>query len=165
MRSISCSRNRLVSGLLLFLATSWLGLQAQTPGNSVLTIAPSTKLTVQRGSAVDYTLKAELQPGFHVNSNMPGDDYLIPIKLTWNKDPLEAEQVTYPKPQMEKLAFSTKPISVYTGTFEIATHFKASPSAMPGMAFMNGKLRYQACNNKECLPPRTVDVRVTLDIQ
>ena len=30
------------------------------------------------------------------------------------------------------------------------------------MAFMNGKLRYQACNNKECLPPRTVDVRVTL---
>jgi len=41
-----------------------------------------------------------LQPGFHVNSNMPGDDYLIPIKLTWNKDPLEAGQVTYPKPQL-----------------------------------------------------------------
>ena len=28
----------------------------------------------------DFALKAELQPGFHVNSNMPGDDYLIPIK-------------------------------------------------------------------------------------
>ena len=110
-------------------------------------------------------MKAELQPGFHVNSNMPGDDYLIPIKLTWNKDPLEAEQVTYPKPQMEKLSFSPKPISVYTGSFEIGTRFKAPASAMPGMAFMNGKLRYQACNNKECLPPRTVDVRVTLDIQ
>lgn len=120
---------------------------------------------IQRGSTAEYMLKAELQPGFHVNSNMPGDDYLIPIKLTWNKDPLEAEQVTYPKPQMEKLGFSTKPISVYTGTFEIATRFKVPPSAMPGMAFMNGKLRYQACNNKECLPPRTVDVRVTLDIQ
>ena len=38
---------------------------------------------------------------------------------------------------------------------------------MPGGALrhLNGKLRYQACNNKECLPPRTVDVRVTLDIQ
>jgi Disulphide bond corrector protein DsbC len=110
-------------------------------------------------------LKAELQPGFHVNSNMPGDDYLIPIKLTWNKDPLEAGQVTYPKPQMEKLSFSPNPISVYTGAFEIGTRFKAPAGAMPGMAFMNGKLRYQACNNKECLPPRTVDVRVTLDIQ
>ena len=111
------------------------------------------------------SLKANLQSGFHVNSNMPGDDYLIPIKLTWNKEPLEAEQVNYPKPQMEKLEFSPKPVSVYTGTFEIVTRFKAPLNAAPGMAFMNGKLRYQACNNKECLAPRTVDVRVTLDIQ
>jgi hypothetical protein len=118
-----------------------------------------------RGGSAEFTLKAELQPGFHVNSNMPGDEYLIPIKLTWNKEPLEADQVTYPKAQEEKLSFSTKPISVYTGSFEIGTRFKAPPSAMPGMAFMNGKLRYQACNNKECLAPRTVDVRVTLDIQ
>jgi cytochrome c biogenesis DsbD-like protein len=149
----------------LLLATSWPGLYAQAPGNAVLNIAPSSRLTIQRGATAEYSLKAELQPGFHVNSNMPGDDYLIPIKLTWNKDPLEAEQVAYPKPQMEKLSFSPNPISVYTGTFEIATRFKAPPTAMPGMAFMNGKLRYQACNNKECLPPRTVDVRVTLDIQ
>lgn len=96
---------------------------------------------------------------------MPGDDYLIPIKLTWNKEPLEAQDVMYPKPQMEKLSFSPKPISVYTGSFAISTRFKAPANATAGMAFMNGKLRYQACNNKECLPPRTIDVRVTLDIQ
>jgi hypothetical protein len=30
---------------------------------------------------------------------------------------------------------------------------------------MNGKLRYQACNNKECLPPRTIEIPVTVDIQ
>jgi len=164
MPSFNCS-TRLTTGLLLLLATPWPYLVAQAPGNAVLSIANSTRLTIQRGGTADFSLKAELQPGFHVNSNMPGDDYLIPIKLTWNKDPLEAEQVNYPKPQMEKLSFSTNPISVYTGTFEIGTHFKAPASAMPGMAFMNGKLRYQACNNKECLPPRTVDVRVTLDIQ
>ncbi len=138
---------------------------AQAPGSTVLSIVPATRLTIHRGSTADFSVKAELQPGFHVNSNMPGDDYLIPIKLTWNKEPLEAEQVTYPTPQKEKLSFSPNPISVYTGTFAIATRFKAPPSALPGMAFMNGKLRYQACNNKECLPPRTVDVRVTLDIQ
>ncbi len=140
-------------------------LLAQAPGSSVLSIVPAARLTIHRGSTADFSVKAELQPGFHVNSNMPGDDYLIPIKLTWNKEPLEAEQVTYPTAQKEKLSFSPNPISVYTGTFAIATRFKAPPSAMPGMAFMNGKLRYQACNNKECLPPRTVDVRVTLDIQ
>jgi thioredoxin:protein disulfide reductase len=149
----------------LLLAAPWPCLQAQAPGNAVLTVTPSARLTIQRGSTADFSLKAELQTGFHVNSNMPGDDYLIPIKLTWNKDPLEAEQVTYPKAQQAKLSFSANPISVYTGTFEIGTRFKAPPTAMPGMAFMNGKLRYQACNDKECLPPRTVDIRVTLDIQ
>jgi hypothetical protein len=140
-------------------------LHAQAPNNSVLTLPPSPHLSIQRGMAADFVLKAELQPGFHVNSNMPGDDYLIPIRLTWNKDPLEADPVVYPKPQMEKLSFSANPISVYTGAFEITTHFKAPASATPGTAFMNGKLRYQACNNKECLPPRTVDIHVTLDIQ
>jgi len=141
------------------------GLEAQTAGSGVLTIAPSSQLSIERGGSAEYTLKAQLAPGFHVNSNMPGDDYLIPIKLTWNKEPLEAGPVMYPKAQMEKLSFSTNPISVYTGTFEIGTRFKAPASATPGMAFMNGKLRYQACNNKECLPPRTVDVRVTLNIR
>jgi len=145
------------------LAAPWPSLQAQS--NGVLTVAPPARLAIKRDATAELSLKAELQAGFHVNSNSPGDDYLIPLKLTWNKEPLEAEQVNYPKPQMEKLGFSPNPVSVYTGTFEIVTRFKAPPTASPGMAFMNGKLRYQACNNKECLPPRTVDVRVTLDIQ
>ena len=138
-------------------------LQAQS--NGVLTVAPPARLAIKRDATAELSLKAELQAGFHVNSNSPGDDYLIPLKLTWNKEPLEAEQVNYPKPQMEKLGFSPNLVSVYTGTFEIVTRFKAPSTASPGMAFMNGKLRYQACNNKEFLPPRTVDVRVTLDIQ
>ncbi|MGA2213108.1 MAG: protein-disulfide reductase DsbD domain-containing protein [Bryobacteraceae bacterium] len=164
MPSFNCFA-RPALALLLPLAASWPCLEAQAPGNAVLSLAPPSRLTIRRGATADFSLKAELQAGFHVNSNMPGDDYLIPIRLTWNKEPLEADQVTYPKPQMEKLSFSPNPISVYTGSFEIGTRFKAPPTAMPGMAFMNGKLRYQACNNKECLPPRTVDVRVTLDIQ
>jgi hypothetical protein len=154
---------RLVSPALFLLAAPWPSLLAQ--GSGVLTVAPPSRLTIKRDATADLSLKAELQPGFHVNSNTPGDEYLIPLKLTWNKEPLEAEQVTYPKPQMEKLSFSPNPVSVFTGSFEIVTRFKAPPNAAPGMALMNGKLRYQACNNKECLPPRNVDVRVTLDIQ
>ena len=122
-------------------------------------------MTAKRGATAEFDLKAQLPAGFHVNSDMPGDAYLIPIKLTWNKEPLEAEQVTYPRPELEKVSFSQNPISVFTGAFDIATRFKVPANAAPGMAFMNGKLRYQACNNKECLPPRTVDVHVTLNIQ
>jgi len=110
-------------------------------------------------------LKAELRPGYHVNSDKPADEFLIPLKLTWAKDPLQTEEIVYPKPQMEKYSFSPEPLSVFSGQFEIVTRFKAPANALNGPAILNGKLRYQACNNKECLPPRTLDLAVTVDIQ
>lgn len=75
------------------------------------------------------------------------------------------EQIAYPKAQMEKYDFSPTPLSVFSGNFEIVTRFKAPAGAAPGPAMMNGKLRYQACNNRECLPPKTIDVAITVDIQ
>jgi len=90
---------------------------------------------------------------------------LIPLKLTWPKQPIEAGAVTFPKPQLEKYAFSEKPVSVFSGNFEIVTRFKAPADAQPGAVPITGKLRFQACNEKECLPPRTIDVRVTFNVQ
>ena len=107
----------------------------------------------------------ELKPGFHVNSNAPSDEYLIPLRLTWAKLPLEASHIAWPKPEFQHLAFSEKPVSIFSGRFEIVTSFKAPPTATQGMAMMTGKLRYQACNDKECLPPKTIDVQFAVDIQ
>jgi thiol:disulfide interchange protein DsbD len=158
MTSIACWARRV-----LLLAALSLPLLPQSKG--VLTVAPVDKLTIQRGATGEVKITAQLQPGFHVNSNTPSEEYLIPLKLTWAKEPLQAEQVTYPKPQSEKYDFSPTPLSVFSGTFDIVTRFKAPAEARNGPAIMNGKLRYQACNNKECLPPRTIDIPVTLEIQ
>ena len=54
---------------------------------------------------------------------------------------------------------------MFSGNFEIVTRFKAAAGATPGPTPITGKLRFQACNEKECLAPRTIDVRVTLDVQ
>lgn len=134
-------------------------------GSTVLSVSPSEKLIIQRGSTADLKIKVQLQPGYHVNSNSPADAYLIPLKLTWAKEPLETEQVNYPKPELEKYAFSPNPVSVFSGTFEIVTRFKALASAAPGLSIIGGKLRYQACNDRECLPPKTIDLRATVSIQ
>lgn len=162
MPSFICS-TRLATLPALLLASCLPSLRAQ--GNAVLTAAPAEKLNIKRGSTGELKLKAQLQPGFHVNSNTPADEYLIPIRLTWDKQPLETEQINYPKPELEKYAFSANPVSVFSGNFEIVTRFKAPAAAPPGPAIIAGKLRYQACNNKECLPPRTIDLRATVNIE
>lgn len=142
---------------------SWHSSLAQT--SPALNIAPPSQVTIKRGGQAELKLKAEVRPGFHVNSNAPNDEFLIPLKLSWPAGSIEAEQISYPKPQLEHYAFSTNPVSVFSGNFEIVTRFKAAASATPGPTPITGKLRFQACNEKECLAPRTIDVRVTLDVQ
>jgi DsbC/DsbD-like thiol-disulfide interchange protein len=144
----------------LSVCSGFLG-QAQT---NPLTIGPPEKLTAKAGSTVEVKTALQLRPGYHCNSNTPSDDYLIPLKLTWTPGPFESPEVAYPTPQMEKFSFSDKPLSVYTGDFVVVTKFKVAANANPGTAFVSGKLRYQACNDRMCLPPKTVDVSLPVDI-
>jgi hypothetical protein len=130
-----------------------------------LTVEPPQAVPAKRGATVQAKLKVVMQPGYHANSNTPSDDYLIPFKLTWTPGPLESPVVTYPKAQMEKYEFSEKPISVFTGNFELVTTFKVPAKATVGPSIMLGKLRYQACNNKACFPPKTVDVKLPVQVQ
>lgn len=131
---------------------------------NILTVVPPPKLLAKKNTTVAAKLAVQLRNGFHVNSNTPSDDYLIPLRLTWNAAPLELKGVAYPKPSMEKYAFSEKPLSVFTGGFELVTTFQVPASASPGMQMIIGKLRYQACTHKECFPPKTVEVRLPVDI-
>ena len=66
---------------------------------------------------------------------------------------------------MEKYEFSDKPLSVFTGDFDLVAKFKVPAGAPRGPGIMLGKLRYQACNNKACYPPKTVDVNVPYQVQ
>ena len=133
--------------------------------SSVLSIAPLPKLSAKRNTTVDAKVPVLLQPGYHANSHTPSESYLIPLRLTWEPGPLEAVDVVYPKPQMEKYEFADKPLSVYTGNFEIVTKFKVGASAPDGPNLAVGKLRYQACTHNLCLPPKTVEVKLPLVIQ
>ena len=66
---------------------------------------------------------------------------------------------------MEKYEFSETPLSVFTGNFDIVTKFKAAAGAPVGPAYVSGKLRYQACNDKACFPPKTLDIKLPVSVQ
>jgi Disulphide bond corrector protein DsbC len=132
--------------------------------NNVLTIAPPEKVTAKIGAPAQVKVSLELRTGYHCNSNKPADEYLIPLKLTWAPGVLESPEVVYPTPQMEKYSFSENPLSVYTGNFELVTKFKVPASAVPGQVMATGKLRYQACTDRMCLQPKSIDVSIPIDI-
>ena len=120
----------------------------------------------KRKAAVEVKIPVTVRAGYHVNSNTPSDEYLIPLKLTW-KAPgaLEGGQVTYPKPTMEKYEFAEKPLSVYTGSFDLVATFKVAANAPAGPGAAVGQLRYQACSDRACFPPKTVEVTVPYQVR
>src|SRR5215212_8640837 len=133
--------------------------------NNVLSIAPSEKVTAKRGGTIEVRTPVLLKPGYHVNSHTPSEAYLIPLRLTWEPGPLQAVAVVFPKPQLEKYAFSTVPLSVFTGNFEVISKLKVAPDAPTGPGMALGKLRFQACNHNSCLPPKVIEVKLPVVIQ
>ena len=143
-----------------------LALSAQAQSAAVLTVQDPAKLIVKRGENPTFALKASLRAGYHANSNTPSEEYLIPMKLTWDTTgPLQAKDVVYPKPRKEKFSFADAPLSIFDGDFEIVTRFERRANPPLGPGFVTGKLRYQACNDKMCLPPKTVEVKLPVLMQ
>lgn len=130
-----------------------------------LTVAPPERITAERGSTATATLHVRLLSGHHVNSTTPSDEFLIPLRLTWEPTPLEVGEITFPEPVMETFSFSKTPLSVYTDDFEIRTQFRVPVGAPTGNRVITGKLRYQACTNVLCLPPKTIDIRQPVRIE
>jgi DsbC/DsbD-like thiol-disulfide interchange protein len=128
-----------------------------------ISIAAADPLMVKRGESAKQVLKAVVLQGFHVNSDKPRDEFLIPLKLTWNPGPLEVKSIAYPKP--EEMDLNGQPMVVYTGTVPIETEFLVAKDAPKGPTTVTGKLKYQACNDHMCFRPATLDVHFSAVIE
>jgi hypothetical protein len=144
----------------------WLPSLVAQSNAGYLTVGEPQRVAGKRNAAVQSKIPCTVQAGFHVNSDKPAEDYLIPLKLTWTATgALEPGQVIYPAPRMEKYTFSDQPLSVFTGQFDLTANFKVAANAPAGPGIATGKLRYQACDNRACYPPKSIDVAISYQIQ
>ena len=132
----------------------------QFRGVQAATALPPPPVELRAGGEVEVPLLVRVRPGYHINSHRPAEEYLIPTSIAWDAAPLEIVRIDYPDAEIVRYDFSEQPLSVYSGEFEIVTVLRAPKSLPAGLASMKGKLRYQACNDKACLAPATVDVAV-----
>ena len=104
------------------------------------------------GDVVEGTILAKVEPGWHVNSNTPTEEFAIPTVLELDPATAELVSVKYPAHQMKAFEFTGgKQLAVYDGTVTIP--FKAKLAA--GATKIAATLRYQACSDRVCLPPNT----------
>ncbi len=102
--------------------------------------------------------------GWHVNSNRPTFEYLIPTSLELTPpEGWRVLSIAYPEGELKTFAFESEPLSVYEGRVAILARLAVPPGAT-GEAPVAATLRYQACDDRSCLPPTVAEARIDLAI-
>ena len=114
--------------------------------------------TVAAGKRGVLELRFRVVDGFHVNSHTPKSEMLIATELTLRPaDGVKPGTLEYPAGKPYAFSFDpTDKLDVYAGDFTV----KLPVVATAGEHSLEGSLRYQACDNASCYPPRTVPVKV-----
>ena len=109
------------------------------------------------GSTVRTALRVSLPEGLHANAHKPRDPSLIPVVLTVNAPSgVTVEEIVYPEPTDLRQENAPQPLSVYEREFVIGAVLRIAANAAPGPLAIPLRLRYQACNEKLCYLPTTV---------
>lgn len=143
--------------IVLFSISLWAG---AVPNEVYLKVLPLEPTVVPAKSHGQITLKLEVVPGFHIQSNPASSPNLIatsvkidgPHGILWG-------QITYPPGKPYRLVGATHEISTYDGKLALNIPFTIS-STKKGRLVGAGKVKYQACNDKTCFFPQTLTFEV-----
>jgi hypothetical protein len=148
------------SALILPLAIFFGAASAQSVKAPSVTFAPVPLVTATRTQQTIVDLNFRVARGFHINSNTPKSEFLIPTGLKMDvPTDIALGKIEYPAGQDVSFPFSPdEALNVYTGDFTITVAVHPLHSVVPGKYVMHGILRYQACDNAQCFPPKTLPV-------
>lgn len=116
------------------------------------------QVSVPAGKATPVSLHFRIQQNLHINSHAPRAEYLIPTVFSVPEaSGVKLATASYPAGSDYTLpADPDQKLSVYTGEFAI----EAKIVSTPGNHLVEAKLRYQACDQTQCLPPKTITVPI-----
>jgi Disulphide bond corrector protein DsbC len=140
---------------------------AQTLGKAPsLTVAPVALVTAQRATQTTVELNFRIPQGYHINSNTPKSEFLIPTALKMEvPTDIVLGKIGYPAGEDASFPFSPdEKLSVYSGDFTITLAVHPLHSVVPGKYEMHGVLRYQACDNAACYPPKNLPVNFEVKV-
>jgi hypothetical protein len=151
----------------LLLSSVWASAQDDLgPQGPAVKMAPAPLLTVMQGKAATVPLSFRVASGYHINSNKPKSEFLIPtvLKVDATTD-IIIGRTTYPDGQDMSFAFAPdEKLNVYTGDFNVDVLVRPLRSVQAGKYIVRGTLKYQACDNAACYPPKQLPISFDVKI-
>ena len=145
----------------IFIATLLsFGLSAQENpaphGRMFVSFVSASNAVVSPGHSTPVQFTFRVQDPYHINSCKPLTEELIPTQLHFSlPGEIAVGKMQYPAGKLMNFPFdpSTK-LSVYSGDFVVRGLVMAPTTAASGTYTVHGELKYQACDNNSCYPPK-----------
>jgi len=127
-------------------------------------VAPKT--AVRAGANIVIELSAAVQEGWHVYglAQLPGGPTPLRVTLDTNAFVQTAGAPTGSSPVKKHDTDFDLDTEVYNGRFDLHLQAQINQHSPAGRNLIPVSVRFQACNDRVCLPPRTIHLSVPIEI-
>src|SRR5258708_5639276 len=119
---------------------------------------------VSRGKVVRAAVVLSLPAGLHANSNHPGSEYAIATTVHATGNGVKIGPVFYPRGKNRKFQFSENTLNVYEGRTAFSFNVTVPANYRGNGIRVNVTVRYQACTNEVCYPPKSKQITMTATV-
>lgn len=106
------------------------------------------------GKSIDVAVALNIKKDWHINSNRPISDFVIPTKVEFEASrQFRVIETVYPSHKIKKFQFSDEPMAVFEDTLLIGFRLEITNSTDQDTVKVASTLTYQACNDEVCLFP------------
>jgi thiol:disulfide interchange protein DsbD len=121
--------------------------------------------SVEAGAAIQTVLHARIERGWHINSNKPNDESLIPAVLTSANPSFPLSGIVFPDPKEKNLGVSEKPVSVFEDEIDIPITIAVKKTTPAGTYAIPLQFDYQGCNDRICMAPSGERIELILKVK
>lgn len=119
---------------------------------------------VHPGEKFEAAIVIDLKENWHINSNKPLDEYLLPTEIQFeDNENAKVENIIYPEHVLKNLPFSDKLLALYENEVVILLEGNLSENARDSVT-LRGNLKYQGCNDETCLPPQEKRLSILIPV-
>jgi len=120
---------------------------------------------IQSEGEVKLAFNVNVFDEWHINSDKPKEDYLIPTEIKITSDAsIQISKIIFPEAHEIKFDFSDIPLSVFEGEFYIGTIIKIPQNTQLGEKKIFVEFAYQGCNNVTCMAPSNITDTLSINI-
>lgn len=118
------------------------------------------------GDAVKVRVRLNVDDNYHIQSNKPAEDWIVPTRLTIAAPPgYKVSNIRYPAHELKAFSFAPdKKQAVLPNNALVTADLQIPATAKPGNVTLKAALSYQACDDEQCLPPAEAEESFSLTV-